>query len=283
MLRSLKQIGGHSRIDGIIPGIKGQRAFPNRAIENMDPFVMLDHIGPQQVGTDYFMDGRNSGHPHRGFETITFMFEGAMNHRDSLGNKARLDTGSVQRMNAGRGIQHGGDFFSDKNTGTFHEVQLWVNLPASHKMSQPDVFNVKANEIPVFKQGEAQVRVIAGEVMERRGPIKTVADIKVLHVINNTHQKISFQDFPAEYNVLVYALDGSFSVGETDLDEYHSAVFNNDGDSFDVTAKGEGQLLIIGGLPLKESVAMGGPFVMNTQEEIQQAYQDFRAGEFGEI
>ena len=127
-------------IDGLIPGIRGQRAFPTSLFKQSDPFVLLDHIGPQKVGADYFLDGSGHDHPHRGFETITFMFEGRMDHRDSLGNRLTLESGGVQRMNAGSGIIHGGDMASDPATGRFHEVQLWVNNPASEKMSGPDCF-----------------------------------------------------------------------------------------------------------------------------------------------
>ena len=137
MKKKIKEIYGSKNIDGLIPGIKGQRAFPTLNFRATDPFVMLDHIGPEVVGSDWFLDGKGHDHPHRGFETLTFMFEGSMQHRDSLGNRIELTSGSVQRMNAGSGIIHGGDMASDSITHRFHEMQLWVNNPKDEKMSLP--------------------------------------------------------------------------------------------------------------------------------------------------
>ena len=281
MNRTIKKITGHSRIDGVIPGVRGQRAFPNNELRTMDPFVMLDHIGPQEVGTDFFVDGANGAHPHRGFETITFMFEGEMRHKDSLGNRESLSSGSVQRMNAGKGIIHGGDFLSDKETGVFHEVQLWINLPSTHKMSPPGIHNVSNKDIPVIEQGNSKLRIITGEVMGVKGVIKTVATTKIIHTINKEEGTIKVDDLTQSYNMLVYVLKGSFQINGETVNEFQTVQLNNDGDS--IQLKGQGELLIVAGEPINEPVVMGGPFVMNTQEEIEQAYTDFNNGLFGKV
>ncbi len=281
MNRTIKNITGHSRIDSVIPGVKGQRAFPNNEIKTMDPFVMLDHIGPQNMGTDFFVDGTNGAHPHRGFETITFMFEGGMNHKDSLGNREVLDSGSVQRMNAGSGIIHGGDFLSDKGTGVFHEVQLWVNMPSIQKMSQPDIHNVSNKDIPVIKQGNSTLRIIAGELMGVKGAIKTAAKTKIVHTVNVNQGDLKIEDLTSSYNAFIYVLKGTFQINGETINEFQTVQLNNDGDSIQLS--GQGELLVVAVEPINEPVVMGGPFVMNTQEEIEQAYADFKNGLFGTI
>ncbi len=281
MNRTIKSITKHSRIDGVIPGIKGQRAFPNNELKTMNPFVMLDHIGPQNVGTAYFVDGENGAHPHRGFETITFMFEGAMNHLDSLGNKETLSSGSVQRMNAGSGIIHGGDFLADKDTGVFHEVQLWVNLPASEKISEPNIHNVSSKKIPVIDQNNTQLRVIAGTMMGVKGLVETVVSTTIVHTINKDLGVVTINDLPTNHIALVYVLKGEFEIDGRAINEFQTVQLNNDGESIEL--EGVGELLIVSGEPINEPVVMGGPFVMNTQEEIEQAYTDYNNGLFGKV
>ncbi|MFT5819580.1 MAG: redox-sensitive bicupin YhaK (pirin superfamily) [Crocinitomix sp.] len=281
MQRSINKITGHSRIDGLIPGIKGQRAFPIRENRGTDPFIMLDHIGSQEVGVDYFLDGSNHGHPHRGFETITFMFEGTMFHKDSLGNKLTLSSGGVQRMNAGYGIQHGGDMASDKVTGVFHEVQLWVNLPSKLKMSKPEVQNLATNQIPVIDHGHYQLRLISGNLEGHEGPAKTNVPTKIAHVISGNRASFSLNGFDKNENVMVYILKGDITASDQNIEQHNTVNYNFDGTAISFEMNAGTELLIMAGQPINEPVVMGGPFVMNTEEEIEQAYQDFRDGKFG--
>ena len=171
--RKLIRIYQPSDITGLIPGLRGQRAFPTRDFTESDPFLMLDQIGPQVVGKDFKFDGEGHDHPHRGFETISLVFEGGIEHRDSMGNRSKLSSGSVQRMNAGSGIIHGGSMTSDHATARFHMMQIWVNNHASEKMSQPEIHNASAAEIPVVQVGGNQLRVIAGRFDNITGPIQT--------------------------------------------------------------------------------------------------------------
>ncbi len=279
--RTVKSLSGHAKINGVVPGVRGQRAFPIAGLRGFDPFLMLDHIGPQSVGSGFRVEG--AAHPHRGFETITFMFEGLMRHVDSLGNQVLLSSGSVQRMNAGRGIQHGGIMEADPLTTIFHEVQLWVNVAAEDKMSPPDIHNVAAADIPLVEQENCHVRVIAGEILDSRGPLETKANIIAAHAIAHRSGAVSLWTIPAKCNALVYVLRGSIRADGRDVPEYNSLVFNNDGGTILFEADAGAQVLVIAGEPLKEAVVMDGPFVMNTKEEIDQAYADYAAGLFGTV
>ena len=283
MKRTIKDIYSYSNIDGLIPGVRGQRAFPTRSFRESDPFIMLDHIGPQKVGADYFLDGKGHDHPHRGFETITFMFEGKMEHRDSIGNKASLSSGSVQRMNAGAGIIHGGDMASDPKTQRFHEVQLWINNPSSEKMSTPDIHNVSKDEIPVLKSGNISLRVIIGKLNGISGPIKTKANTRIAHLISTGEEELNLSGFANHSCLMIYALEGKAILNGTQLEAFHLANCSEEGDNLSIKTTSPSQLLIMSGEPLEEPVELGGPFVMNTKEEIQQAQIDFRNGLFGSI
>lgn len=283
LYRKIKNTHNGSNIDGLIPGIKGQRAFPTSAFKNADPFLMLDHIGPQKVGKDYFLDGRGHAHPHRGFETLTFMFEGRMEHRDSLGNKASLQSGSVQRMNAGSGIIHGGDMASDVETERFHEVQLWVNNPMAEKMSLPEIHNVSGNEFPTITSENISVRVISGVLNGQKGSIETKALTQIGHLIAKEKGEIVLHGFTTGFHLMVYVLEGEAKIGDAKLSAFQLAEFSDQGDSLLIETDGECQLLVLAGQPLKEPIVFGGPFVMNTEEEIQQAKLDFQNGKFGSI
>tara|TARA_B100000809_G_scaffold135673_1_gene133260 strand:- start:102 stop:956 length:855 start_codon:yes stop_codon:yes gene_type:complete len=278
-VKKIKTISGNQRIDGLIPGVRGQRAFPINQLRNVSPFIMLDHIGPQKMDKNYHMDGK--AHPHRGFETITFMFDGIMNHKDSLKNESRLNPGSVQRMNAGKGIQHGGAMAVHPSTQVFHEVQLWVNLPAKEKMSEPEIHNVSKEEIPLIRQGNAQIRVIAGQLENTKGPIETIHPINAFHIISEGKQEVKLKGLNANDTTLVYILKGEITAEENQIEEHQTLQFENGGDTVQLTTHANTELLIVTGEPINEPLAMGGPFVMNTKDEIKQAYTDFEAGKFG--
>jgi len=279
---------GHQRIDGVVLGIRGQRSFPTQAIENADPFVLLDHIGPQIMPADFKVDG--APHPHRGFETITFMFAGNLHHKDNLGGNIVLSTGGVQRMNAGRGISHGGDMWGDGSSGEFHEIQLWVNSPAAQKMSAPSIDNVKAEDIPSIRKEGIVLRIIAGEHMNTngklvQGPIKTFADISAFHgqSTSRTEGEIEIQIPQGHDRILLYVLKGSVQYGEKKVTAYQTLALNKElKESCESIQLSEirGEFLLLTGKSLNEPVVMGGPFVMNSQAEIDQAYADYQAGHF---
>lgn len=279
--KSIAEISGTVNIDGVVPGIRGQRAFPTAQLNYADPFIMLDHIGPQKLHKDFKVDGH--AHPHRGFETITFMFEGQMDHVDSQGNALRLDSGSVQAMNAGSGILHGGDMMPDPESQVFNEIQLWVNLPAKDKMSDPTVRNAAAEEIPNIELDGASVRVITGEAFGEKAALQTGVQTRILHVTNQKKQTLTIPEIPQNYSTYLYVLRGTLTVEEESVEAFQTVRFNNDGDSITVLAESNCEFLMLSGEPLEEPVAFGGPFVMNTQEEIQQAQHDYASGAFGTI
>lgn len=274
---------GYSNIDGLIPGIRGQRAFPTPLYKDSDPFLMLDHIGPQVVGKNFFLDGTGHDHPHRGFETLTFVFEGRMDHKDSLGNRVSICSGGVQRMNAGSGIIHGGDMASDTNTARFHEMQLWVNNPRSEKMSDPEIQNVSEVEFPLSNKGEIQLKLVTGTLNGLEGPLQTKATTQIAQVIASGEGKMTIGPFPEGNKVMVYAMEGVATIGGTSVDAFELAVLSSEGDSVEIATSEASQLLVLSGKPLQEPIAFGGPFVMNTQEEIIQAQIDFQSGAFGKI
>lgn len=283
MNKQIQHIHGYANINGLIPGIRGQRAFPTPSFRDSDPFVMLDHIGPEVVGPDYFLDGSKHAHPHRGFETMTFLFEGIMDHQDSLGNQARLISGSVQRMNAGSGIIHGGNMASDPQSGRFHELQLWINNPASEKMSQPDIHNVSDEDIPRFQSGSVYLRVISGKLNGLEGPLQTKAYTQIAHVVAEEQGRISINVLPADHQVMIYVLEGSIRVEGQDLRSFQLATLTKEGNKLNIQASANSQALLLSGMPLKEPVVLGGPFVMNNQAEIRQARLDYQQGLFGTI
>ncbi len=286
----LMKIINHQRIDGVIPNARGQRPFPTSALAHFDPFVMLDHIGPSTMPTDWYLDGgtdeKPNLHPHRGFETITFMFKGNLHHRDSkFETRPLLTNGSVQRMNAGSGIQHGGDMWADEQQ-QFHEIQLWVNNPAQDKMSEPSVHNVKDSEIPAVKvsngSGEVNLRIVAGILNDVEGPIKTFANIRAIHGEISGKQEIKFNQsqLDSKHNrTMLYVLTGSVTINGETINEFQSAAFEQPLAALEFTAN-KGEFLLISGQSLNEPIVFEGPFVMNTQEEIARAKRDYEMGVF---
>lgn len=282
-LKQVEQIYAPQNINGVVPGIRGQRAFPSFEAKHTDPFVLLDHIGPQYVGKDFSIDGSGHDHPHRGFETVTIMLEGMLHHRDSLGNRLTLDSGGVQRMNAGAGIIHGGDMSADPDTGRFHEVQLWVNNHSSQKMSTPELYHVNGSDVPALAHAHGTLRVFAGTVNGMTGPLKTRTPTQIAHFKLSGLGTLQVGPLEEGHVAFIYVLDGSLEVNDTSVSTHHLVDLSDVGDSIEIDGAKNAEGLILTGKPLGEPVAMGGPFVMNTQEEIRQAEIDFAMGLFGQI
>lgn len=281
-IRTVKNITNHATIDGVVPGVRGQRSLPTRELGVVDPFVMLDHIGPETLAEDFYVNGHM--HPHRGFETLTIMFEGTMYHVDSSGYSETLSTGSTQNMVAGSGIQHGGDMAADPDTNVFHEVQLWVNMPAAAKMGQPSVTSAHAGQKPIIGYPTHTVEVITGTVDGQTSPLTTTQPTTVARIQTTDAGSIAIADIPTDWNAALYVLAGRATVAKSPVSALQTVLFNNDGDGIEFEATGPGaDLLLITGLPIGEPLAMGGPFVMNTAAEIAKAEADFAAGVFDNI
>jgi redox-sensitive bicupin YhaK (pirin superfamily) len=282
-MKTVEQLYNPTDIAGLITGLPGNRAFPTRDFRQSDPFLMLDHIGPASPGTSWRLSGKGHDHPHRGFETLTLLFEGRMSHRDSRGNKPVLESGDVQRMHAGSGIIHGGGMQSDTQTGRFHEVQLWVNVPKDQKMTEPEVQSIRANDIPSIETETGYVRILSGSLSEMTGPIDTKVPTQIAHFHFKRDGRQTVSGINKGFNAMVYTLEGNGTIADRPIRQGQLALLSESGNTLTISGEPDAQFLMISGRPLNEQVVFGGPFVMNTQEEIEQAYQDFQAGLFGTV
>lgn len=280
MKRTIKQIIRHySNIDYIIPGVNGQRPFPTSHFRDGDPFLMLDQNGPKDVGTAFYLNGDGHEHPHRGFETVSLIFDGNLDHLDSINNDFKLRTRSALVMNAGGGIIHGGDMYADPQTGKYHQLQLWVNLPAESKMSRPRA--QYSNEL-AFRQGNTyRLTGMIGRLNGLEGPLNNQVPTQVYRLEGNAIGELELGTFDQHHNVMLYALQGNFMIDDQQIGQYELAQFNEDGNNVTVKFDQHSDILILAGQRINEPIVYGGPFVMNTQTEIKQAYTDFQMGRFG--
>ncbi|GAB3818642.1 pirin family protein [Pontibacter rugosus] len=260
-----------------------RQPFPTQQVAQIDPFLLLHHhITPLPEGVIPHKTGVDP-HPHRGFSPVTFVYQGGVHHRDSRGNNSVVYAGGTQWMNAGRGIIHSERPPQDimAQGGVQEIVQLWINTPAAHKMDQPAYMAVHAADTPEYHVEGVQVKVVAGEYQGIKGAVKTYSSLLVLRVELEANAQHRFL-LPQEYNAFLYLLHGGIQVTGFGLVEgLHQVIFNNDGDGVTVTANEKTQLLLLAGTPLKEPLAMNGPFVMNTETELMQAMRDYRMGKMG--
>jgi len=271
-------------------GFLVRRPFPKAAFSEFDPFLLLDEMGPMEVAP-----GEAKGapdHPHRGFETVTYLLSGDMEHKDSRGHAGRLKPGDVQWMTAGAGVIHAEmparEFARDG--GRMHGFQLWVNLPKRDKMMNPRYQEIPNSQIPktTSADGLVVVSVIAGEAMGKQAVIETRTPIMYLHYRIEPGGAAT-QQVPEAYNVFAYIVDGAglFGAEGERAADGQMVLFAPDGDEVRIenpaNAKAALEVLLIGGVPLNEPVARYGPFVMNTEAEILQAIEDYQQGRMGTI
>ncbi len=260
-------------------GFVVRRPFPTASLSFMDPFLLFDHIGPMT-----FAPGEAKGtpwHPHRGFETVTYIVEGDEEHRDSMGNHGILGPGDTQWMTAGSGVLHkeGPSPRAQAAGGRVHGLQLWVNLPAAKKMIEPAYQDIAAEHVARRTEPGAEIRVIAGELFGLVGPGRTHTPISYAHLTLEAGASATTQ-LPSGHTVLVYPLTGAARVADTDVADGVLAVI--DGSELTVTGVADNsEIIVLTGQPLNEPVARYGPFVMNTQAELRQAMVDFDHGRFG--
>jgi len=274
-------VTGQATSDG--DGVKLTRVLTQPLQRRLDPFLMLDAFGSDDAG-DYI--GGFPDHPHRGFETVTYMIAGRMRHRDSTGNEGLLQNGGVQWMTAGRGLIH--SELPEQEEGRMEGFQLWLNLPAADKMGTPGYRDIPTSEIPELRLAGATVRVIAGASHGVAGAVQK-AHTEPLYLDLHLEPGATFeQALPAGHNAFVYVYRGELDVDggatRTTVPRERMAVLANaaDRDGVRVRAGVDGaRALLIAGRPLNEPIAQYGPFVMNKQAEIFQAVEDFRAGKFG--
>jgi quercetin 2,3-dioxygenase len=273
-------------------GFPVRRAFAGATMADLDPFIHMDQMGEVE-----YAPGEPKGtpwHPHRGFETVTYMIDGTFQHQDSIGGGGLITNGATQWMTAGSGILH-----IERPTeqliatgGLFHGMQLWVNLPAAEKWVDPSYQNLEARDIALLTSpdGGTLVRVIAGDVAGHRGPGSTRTPISLVHATVQPGAELVLP-WPSEFNALVYVLSGDGTVGPDSrpLRSGQLAV-HGAGDTIVLRADQVQQsrhpaldVLILGGRPIREPVAAHGPFVMNTRDELVQAFEDYRAGRLGTV
>jgi redox-sensitive bicupin YhaK (pirin superfamily) len=263
----------------IMPGKQINAPLPSDEAPEFSPFILLHHFGPFEV--NYLNKFEFEPHPHRGFEAVTILFEGEMEHRDSTGSHGKLSGGDVQWMTAGSGVLHEekqASGFLEKG-GTIHGIQLWVNLPKEHKMSAPKYQDISSSSIKEFKTGKVTERVIAGNYKNETGPAKTFTPITVVHGIMPEGTEVNLEVISG-YHSALYITKGSIEVngiqaGISDLVLLESNSL--------LKAAHESEYLLISGEPIAEPVVQYGPFVMNTMGEIKQAFLDYREGKFGNI
>jgi len=273
-------------------GFPVRRAFAGIAPRLLDPFIMMDQMGEVE-----YAPGEPKGtswHPHRGFETVTYIMDGAFRHQDSHGGGGMITDGATQWMTAGGGILHieTPPVELVKSGGTFHGLQLWVNLPGALKMTTPAYQNLEGSDVRLLasQDGGALLRLIAGDLAGTQGPGSTRTPITMLHASVTPGAQLSLPMDPT-FNALVYVLSGNGTAGaEATVVRGGQAVVFGAGDRITLTADATQdrrhpalELVVLGGRPIREPVAQYGPFVMNTRAQLQQAVEDFQAGRFGQI
>lgn len=251
-----------------------------------NPFLMLDYAAPQYFEPNNEQPRGVGEHPHKGFETVTIAYAGEVEHRDSTGGGGVIKQGDVQWMTAGAGVTHQ-EFhskeFSQKG-GLFEMVQLWVNLPKAHKNTQPKYQHLPKERIPVVSIGDGEARIIAGEYENTRGAASTFTPLNVWDISLKEDDKITL-DLPASHNLSLVILRGNVIINNSQkASETQLVRFENASGAVIIKAMGgEAKILLLSGEPIDEPVVGYGPFVMNTKEEINQAIDDYRRGEFGQI
>lgn len=259
-----------------------RQPLPVQGLETVGPFILLHHAVPT-----YYEPGgerpRLGPHPHRGFEPVTFIFEGGAYHRDSLGNEGFLEAGDVQWMTAGKGIIHSegpSETFLQRG-GTLELVQLWVNLPAKHKMTEPGYQDIKAGQIPlVFDEKGVDLKIVSGEYNGRIGPAKTFTPMITLFGKVEKGKKLFF-NFPSGYETCIYLLKGEAEIFDTKVDRFHLIRLNDNLVNIEILS--DTKMILLSGEPIHEPMVSHGPFVMNTHQEIHQAITDYHLGKMGSL
>jgi len=242
-----------------------------------DPFLMLDEFGSEN-SEDYIAGF--PPHPHRGIETVTYMLAGDFEHKDSTGGQGRMTAGDVQWMKTGSGIIH--SEMPAMKEGKLHGFQLWINMPASMKMDKPEYHYIDADKMSVHKDDDKQIKVIAGKFQKAEGPIKKHNVEPVYFDVELKKDKEFNFEIPSSHNSFIYLIEGEIKIGEKKHDKVKDStlILLTNGEKLKVTALTKAKFLLISGKPIGEQIARGGPFVMNTKQEILQAIDDYHNGNF---
>ena len=242
-----------------------------------DPFLMLDEFGSENK--DDYVAGFPA-HPHRGIETVTYMLAGEFEHKDSTGGKGRMTAGDVQWMKTGSGIIH--SEMPAMKEGKLHGFQLWINMPAKYKMNKPEYIYIDSKKMSVHKDQEKQIKVIAGKFEKAEGPVKK-HNVDPIYFDVELGEKKNFNfKLPKTHNSFIYLIEGEIKIGKNKHNQIKGStlILLNSGEELNISAESKAKFLLISGKPIGEQIARGGPFVMNTKEEITQAISDYQSGNF---
>lgn len=266
-------------------GFPVRNLFPSNDLgESISPFLLLDYAGPKVFEPTHKPRGVDE-HPHRGFETVTIVYQGALEHRDSSGNSGTIFPGDVQWMTAASGVVHEEKHETEftRKGGAFEVIQLWVNLPAAQKMSAPRYQPITADQIPEVEiPSGGKVRIIAGSYESVTGPAHTVSPINLWDV-RMSSGSVCNMSLPEGWNAAVFVLSGNVTINGREATDAELVLLDRPGTELVVQAPSEATMLLLNGEPINEPVAMYGPFVMNTQDELRQAMEDFRSGKMGRL
>jgi redox-sensitive bicupin YhaK (pirin superfamily) len=280
-MRTIKAV--HQAEYSIMGGLVTWSPLPGPSLEQIDPFLLLNHHGPQTY------EPRNQGlpfgpHPHRGMETVTFIFDGDLTHKDSTGHESVIGAGGVQWMTAGRGLIHAETSSAEfkRTGGGLDLIQLWLNLPARLKMTAPFYKGLQREAIPhlSLQEGKVLVDVVSGNWEGQNGAFESLTDVHLSTITLGNGADLALR-VPPEYNILFYIMKGGLTVNGREVLEHHLVEFENDAEEIALHADNTAHILFGHAMPFNEPLVAQGPFVMNTEEEIRQAYEDYRRGKFG--
>lgn len=271
-------VGDGFRVHNFIPS-----TYP-LDMQRMDPFIMLDYNSKYTFGPSEIPKGVGV-HPHKGFETVTIAYKGKVEHHDSSGGGGVIGEGDVQWMTAANGVLHK-EFHEkewSKNGGEFQMVQLWVNLPAKDKLSNPKYQALESKKMTRYplKNGQGEIEIIAGEFNGKKGSASTFTPINLFNAKLKSDAKVNFS-FPKNYNTALLVIEGEITVNDEETAPTdHFVLMANNGEDFSIEAKQDAVVLVLSGEPIRETIAAHGPFVMNTRQELIDAFNDFNEGKFG--
>jgi hypothetical protein len=277
MFKKIQSI--HTAPETMMGSIKIRQAFPLRGIEQVSPFILLHHFD-----FTYLPHENNFNvppHPHRGFSPVTFLFEGSIEHEDSVGNKHIVYNNEVQWINAGRGIIHSekADKEFIEKGGRSQGIQLWINTPKAEKMNPPTYQPITKNEIVLIEKEGVEFRLISGKYEDKKGPAKSDVITAMLRMKADSEFSLNF---PADHNVAFYVLEGELILNSNQtIKQYDLVVFDQSNDEIVLNAKADSKLLIMAGIPINEPMVSHGPFVMTSETEIMEAMRDYQQGKMG--
>ncbi len=283
-MRSIREINPAFKIN--MGGIILDQALPYKGVDQIDPFLLIHHWADTHKGGRLQKNVGVPPHPHRGFAPVSFVFKGGIHHRDSEGNSDIVEAGGTQWMNSGKGIVHSERPKKElaEHGGDFEIIQFWVNAPAARKGDPPNYQPLSYEDTPfiVSDDNKAKIGLVAGELMDKKGPIDTYSELVILRMEFAAGGKINLP-IPNDFNALLYILDGKLDVRDRSVGDKDLVWFNNDSDTIEIKASGETRAILLSGKPINEPLATYGPFVMNTEREIAEAIRDYQSGKMGTL